>query len=273
MRLMKIAIYQSEGKPKKIDDNLESLRRAAISAVEQGSRLLICPEMFLTGYNIGDAVFNLAEPLHGPVLQKAAAIARQTEIALLFGYPERNGADVYNSAILIDRKGEIRANYRKTHLYGSEEKRLFRPGDAFVVVELEGVNLGILICYDIEFPETVRALALAGAELIAVPTAIMEPYCLVARLVVPARAYENQIFTAYANRCGHEGDLTYCGLSCIVGPDGSDLVRCGTDAGLMVADIDRADITASREINHYLTDRRPELYKNPIMGRILGSDE
>ena len=101
----------------------------------------------------------------------------------------------------------------------------------------------------------------------------MEPYCLVAQLVVPTRAYENQVFVAYANRCGHEGNLTYCGLSCIVGPDGKDQVRAGTDHGLFLANIDKADIFASRKINPYLADRRPELYKNPIMRRVPDSDK
>ena len=258
---MKIAIYQSEGVAGSKAENLKILRRAATSAAEQGAQLLICSEMFVTGYNIGDAVFELAEPADGPASQKAAAIARETDIALLYGYPERDGDRVYNSAILIDRNGKTLVNYRKTHLYGPEENRLFHKGDGFVITELEGVKVGVLICYDIEFPEAARTLAMAGIDLIAVPTAIMEPYCLVARLVVPTRAYENQVFVAYANRCGQESVLTYCGLSCIVGPDGKERVLAGTDHGLFLADIDRADIVASRKINPYLVDRRPELYR------------
>ena len=122
------------------------------------------------------------------------------------------------------------------------------------------MKIGILICYDVEFPEAARTLTLAGAELIAVPTAIMQPFCHTCQLLVPARAYENQVFVVYANRCGQEGDLTYCGLSCIVGPDGKDRARAGIDEGLLVADIDTAEMTTSRKINPYLTDRRPELY-------------
>jgi predicted amidohydrolase len=257
---MKIAIYQCEGVPGSKEENLKNFRRAAKSAVEQGARLLICSEMFLTGYNIGDAVFELAEPADGPASQKAAKIARETNIALLYGYPEREGGRVYNSAILIDRSGTTLANYRKTHLYGQKENRLFQKGDAFAVTELDGMKIGILICYDVEFPEAVRKLALAGASFIAVPTAIMQPFCHTCQLLVPARAYENQIFVAYANRCGKEGELTYCGLSCIVGPDGKDRVRAGTVEGLFFADIDTSEIATSREINPYLIDRRPELY-------------
>jgi predicted amidohydrolase len=174
----------------------------------------------------------LAETADGSAAQKVSEIAREANIALLYGYPERFEEVVYNSALLLDHNGTPLANYRKTHLYGPEEHRLFQTGDYFVIAELKGLKIGILICYDLEFPEAVRALALAGAELVAVPTALMEPYCRVAQLLVPARAYENQVFVAYANRCGHEADLNYCGLSCIVGPDGKDRVRAGTEGGL-----------------------------------------
>jgi predicted amidohydrolase len=197
---MKIAIYQGQGRPKRVNENLEIIRSAALSATKQGARLIIFPEMFLTGYNIGDAIFGLAEPPDGPGAQKAAAIAREANIALLYGYPEKFDAVVYNSAILIDRHANVLANYRKTHLFGPAENRLFQAGTALVLTRLEGLTIGILICYDVEFPEAVRALTNAGAQLIAVPTALMKPYCRIAETVVPARAYESQVFIAYVNR-------------------------------------------------------------------------
>jgi predicted amidohydrolase len=216
--------------------------------------------MFLAGYNIGDAVFKLAEPVDGPSAGRAAAIAREAGVALLYGYPERNGDTVYNSALLIGRDGAPLANYRKTHLYGSEEKQLFAPGESLMLAELDGLKISILICYDVEFPEAVRALALAGAELIAVPTALIRPFDIVARTLVPARAFENQVYVAYAGMCGSEGGLGYCGLSGIVGPDGQDLARAGTDPALLLADIDLSAIPKGRMSNPYLSDRRPTLY-------------
>jgi predicted amidohydrolase len=268
---MKIAIYQCEGRPGRTEDNLAMLRRSALEAAGQGAQLLICSEMFLTGYNIGDTVFELAETANGSSMQEVAEIAREANIAVLYGYPERFEDVVYNSALLLDRKGTPLANYRKTHLYGPEECRLFQTGDYFITAELKGLKIGILICYDLEFPEAVRALALAGAELIAVPTALMEPYCRVAQLVVPTRAYENQVFVAYANRCGHEADLNYCGLSCIVGPDGQDRVRAGTVEGLFVAEINVADMIASRGKNPYLSDLRSEFYRKTVRTGTRGS--
>jgi predicted amidohydrolase len=261
---MKIAIYQGSGIFGRIDGNLEIIRRSAVYAAQRGAGLIIFPELFLTGYDIGDAVFDLAEPADGPAAQKAAAIAHETDIALLYGYPERLEANTYNSALLIDRHGGAVVNYRKTHLYGNFENRCFQPGDSLVLAKLEGLTLGILICYDVEFPEAVRALTLAGAEFVAVPTALMKPYCQIANHVVAARAYENEIYVAYVNRCGAEGKLEYCGLSCVVGPDGDDIVRAGAQEALLFADIDKRTIEEARRKNPVLGDRRPQLYDRPV---------
>ncbi len=261
---MKVAIYQGQGRETRVDKNLEVIRNSASSAAEQGAKLIIFPELFLTGYNIGDAVIDLAEPSDGQATQRASNIAREANIALLYGYPERFEKNVYNAAILIDRNGKTLANYRKTHLYGSYENRSFKPGDALVLAELEGLKIGILICYDIEFPEAVRALVFAEADFIAVPTALMKPYCRIAEIVVPARAYESQVFVSYVNRCGAEGNLTYCGRSCIIGPDGEYVVRAGSAEGIFIADIDSTAIAASRRANPILTDLRPELYTSQV---------
>jgi predicted amidohydrolase len=233
-------------------------------AAEAGSGLAIFPEMFLTGYNIGDAVFSLAEPADGPSAAAVEKIARDFGLAILYGYPERSGRRVFNSALLVHPSRGAIANYRKTHLYGHAEKRLFAPGEDLVLADLDGLKVGILICYDVEFPEAVRALALAGAELIAVPTALIQPFDIVSRTLVPARAFENQVYVAYSGLCGREGNLGYCGLSCVVGPDGRDLARAGASPALLFADIDPSIISRGRQTNAYLSDRRAELY-----GRLL----
>ena len=261
---MKIALYQGEGRPAGVDENLEIMKRKARLAAEQGADLIIFPELFLSGYNIGKTVVELAEQADGPSCHKAAQIARDANIALLYGYPEHNRKKVYNSAILIGRGGKTRANYRKTHLYGSYEKKFFKPGDSLILAELEGLNIGILICYDVEFPEAVRALVYAGADLVAVPTALMEDYCRVAEKVVPARAYESEIYVAYVNRCGSEGDTIYCGRSCLVGPDGRDVLRAGLTEELLLADIDKNAIAEARETNAVLKDLRPDLYAKTV---------
>lgn len=259
---MRVAILQAKGTPGDPAANLAALRAAALAAREEGADLLIAPEMWLTGYEIGaEATAALAEPADGPAATQAAAIAREAGIALLYGYPERAGAAVYNAALLLDAEGRTLANARKAHLYGAEERAAFTPGDQpFALARLGEITLGILICYDVEFPEAVRALTLAGAEIVAVPTALMDPQDWVARLLVPARAAENGIFLAYANRMGQEARLVYCGESCLVAPDGRDLARAGRDQTLLLAEIRPGDYARTRHESPYLRDRRPDLY-------------
>jgi len=260
---MRIAIFQGPEQAKTPQQALDLLAHMAADAVGRGARLLICPEMYLTGYNIGpDAARRLAEPADGSSTQAVMRLAREAGIAILYGYPERGaGGRVYNTAQLVDRTGRIVGAYRKTHLFGEIDRSAFAPGSVLPeIVEIEGLKIGILICYDVEFPENVRALALKGADLIAVPTALMQPFDIVARTIVPARAYENQVFLAYADRCGMEGALSYCGLSCVIAPDGSDLARAGRSEALIVADLDLDGLAESRRLNTHLEDRRPDLY-------------
>lgn len=242
------------------------LECAARQASRDGSRLLVLPELFLTGYNIGQAALRReAEPADGPSAEAAARIAGAHGLALLYGYPEQGeGGAIHNSALLIGPDGQRLANYRKTHLFGDMERATFTPGsDAFVLADVAGLRVGILICYDVEFPEMVRGLALRGADVVAVPTACMEPYDFVPQIMVRTRAFENQVFLIYANRCGKEGAIAYLGQSCIVAPDGSVLARAGVEDALLVATLDHAGMGESRLLNTYLQDRLPRHYYEP----------
>ena len=269
---MRLAVYQGPGVSRSPQENREIMSRVARESAAQGCHLVMFPELFATGYNIGERTFDLAEPADGPTAEALAAAARDNDIAILAGYPERGGERIYNAALLIGPDGRRLANARKTHLFGAMEKRLFTPGDALTVADVGGRRIGILICYDVEFPEAVRALALQGAELIAVPTALMHPFDRVAQWLLPVRAFENQVFVAYANRCGREGDLEYCGLSCIIAPDGSELARARKAEELLITDIDPAAFEKARSDNPYLTDRRPELYRTLVEPRHDGEE-
>lgn len=266
---MRIAIFQGPALPGDAAGNLDRLAREARIAATEGSRLLICPEMFLSGYAIGrEAAAQAAEPAGGPSARRTAAIARDAGVALLYGYPElAPDGSVYNAALLVDRDGRTLMSYRKSHLFGELDRGMFRAaGELPEPAVIDGWRLGVLICYDVEFPENVRRWALQGIDLLCVPTALMEPYDFVARSLVPARAYENQIFVAYANRCGREDGLVYLGQSCIVAPDGADLVRAGPGEEQIAAELDPRRLAHSRALNTYFADRRPELY-----GALAGS--
>ncbi|MFF9071543.1 carbon-nitrogen hydrolase family protein [Streptomyces sp. NPDC014735] len=261
MPSLRTALLQSSGRPGHVDTNLAALDEAARRAADAGARLMVCPELFLTGYAIGADVARLAEPADGPSAGAVAKIAARHGLAVLYGCPERDGERIFNTARLVGPDGAALANYRKTHLFGDFEQEWFTPGEHPVVqAELDGVRVGILICYDVEFPENVRAHALAGTELLLVPTALMHPYQFVAESLVPVRAFESQMYVAYADRTGPEGAFEFVGLSCLAGPDGTVRARAGRGEELIIGDVDPALLGASREANPYLRDRRPGLY-------------
>ncbi|MFF9407878.1 carbon-nitrogen hydrolase family protein [Streptomyces anandii] len=258
---MRTALLQSSGRPGSVAENLKVLDAAAGRAAAAGAGLLVTPEMFLTGYAIGDEIGRLAEPADGDSADAIAEIAGRHGLALAYGYPERDGEAVFNSVQLIASDGTRPANYRKTHLFGCFERDHFTPGDTPVVqAELNGLTVGLMICYDVEFPENVRAHALAGTDLLLVPTAQMHPFQFVAESLVPVRAWESQMYVAYVNRVGREGEFEFVGLSTLAGPDGIARTRAGRAEELVFADADRAFLAASREANPYLKDRRPGLY-------------
>ncbi len=257
---MKIALYQGPGAVNDPDAAFALMERKAAQAKAQGADVLLLPEMYLSGYNIGpENARKYAVTAAG--LEPARRFAREHGIALAFGYPELVGEQVANAAVLIGQDGEILLNYRKTHLFGALDRAMFKEvGTAFPVAKLGGYTVGLLICYDIEFPEPARRLALAGADIILVPTASMVPYDQVARHVIPARAYENQVYVAYANHSGEDDGLSYIGLSSICGPDGKVLALAGRGEEMLLAEVERAHHADVRRADPLLADRRPELY-------------
>jgi 5-aminopentanamidase len=253
-----VAGLQTAGRPGDVEGNLDLLRDAAAQARGRGADLLITPEMFLTGYNIGDALPRLAE---GDLLGPVAAIAREHGLALVVGGPEPAPEGIYNTAFAFDATGALLGRHRKAHLFGDLDRALFVAGDRpFTAVDLRGVRMAMCICYDVEFPETVRAAALDGAHLMAVPTAQMEPFRFVAEQVIRARAWESQIYVAYVNPDGREADLQYVGRSSIVGPDATVLDAVVGGEALLCAAVDPAVVAEARAANPYLDDRRRDLF-------------
>lgn len=155
----------------------------------------------------------------------------------MLGYAERDGAAVYNSAVAIGADGAQLANYRKIQLFGTREATLFAPGDEYCLFDLGPHRVGLLICYDVEFAPHVAALAARGAAALLVPTANMHPFSHVPRLTVPSQAANHALAIAYANYCGVEGDLHYCGGSCLVAADGAILAQAGEEEAFLLADL------------------------------------
>lgn len=231
-----IALLQAAQRSLDVAGNLGRIEKAARDAAAQGAQLLVTPEMFITGYDIGAAqVQRLAEAADGASALAVAEVARHHAIAIAYGFAERAGDTVYNAAQLIDSHGGRRASYRKQQLYGALDRSMFAAGTQdSPVVEWSGWRIGLLICYDIEFAEPARRLAAAGADLILVPTANMIAFDEVPLAMLPARSRDERVAIAYANCIGREGDQHYGGLSVVLDADGQVLARAGRDEQLLI---------------------------------------
>lgn len=290
---IRLALWQGSGdagSPEAREENLSRLERVAELAASHGAQLLAFPELYLSGYIVTpELAQQLAEPVDGPSLQRVAAAARRHGLAIACPYPERalvaGRERFYDAIALVDRDGQLLRNYRKTHLWGPDERRCWSPGyvhpeegPALSVQPVNGVPLGLLNCYEAEFPELTRRLALEGARLVLIPTAADawaqlsdgrrtdQPYPDVSRTLLPAHAFENDCFIAYANRCGQErveGRVmaAYLGNSVIVGPHGDLLVAAAAEPTLLLADCLPGEYGPTHPAGtRYLEDRRPELY-------------
>lgn len=255
--MMKLAALQMQSASGDVAANLDRLAQAAAEAAGQGATLLMTPELGLTGYGTGEALAALAEPADGAIVERLKAISSETGIALIAGFAERDGADVYNSAVYVDGDAAP-VVYRKSHLYGDYERTIFRaPAPSTRLFVHRGVTCGMLICYDVEFPENVRRLALAGAEAVLVPTALPAGWSgdFITEHMIQTRAFENQVFVAYINHCGSDPLFSFAGLSRIAAPDGQLLAKAGVGPETMlVVDIDPQAYAISRLENTYLGD-------------------
>ncbi|WP_091951012.1 carbon-nitrogen hydrolase family protein [Phyllobacterium sp. YR620] len=255
--MMRIAALQMQSAPGDVDTNLARIEQAAQEAGQGGADLLVTPELCVTGYGAGDIIKSLAEPATGSQVKRLQKISTESGVAIIAGFAERDGAHVFNSAAFVNGDGKP-AIYRKSHLYGPYERSLFKSGNPDnCIVELGRLKLGLLICYDVEFPENVRRLALAGADAVLVPTALPRgpSGTFITDHMIQVRAFENQIFVAYVNHFGNDGRFTFAGRSRIAAPDGGLLAEGPEDAeSMMFADIDPGAFSASIADNTYLED-------------------
>jgi predicted amidohydrolase len=261
---MKAGFFQFSPAFGKKDENLEK-----VSSVLKDTELdlLVLPEFFATGYQFvsADEVRELSEPIQGGLTTGFLLdLSREKDMYIVAGLPEKDGDTCYNSAILTGPEGFI-GTYRKTHLF-FEEKLYFSPGNTgFHVWKTRAGVIGIMICFDWFFPESMRALALLGAEVIAHPSNLVLPYCPQA---MPIRCLENRVFAITANRTGSEGrkegqSLTFIGQSQVVSPGGEILVRASeSEDELLTIDIEpkEARNKSLNPFNDILKDRRPEYY-------------
>lgn len=258
---MKVELIQLAGRD---GDTAYNLARTleAIAACAADTDLVVFPETQLMGFPTADNIAALAEPLTGPSVQAIVQAARQQRIAVTLGVAENDNGRFYNTTLLITPEG-IALRYRKTHLWASD-RGIFEPGDRYATALYQGVRIGLLICFDIEFPESARALGQLGAELILVTNGNMDPYGPVHRTAIMARAMENQAFAVMVNRVGSGDDgLVFAGGSAAVDPFGQLLCEAGREACRQIVHLDFAQVQAARRDYRYLDDRRLLLHAEP----------
>lgn len=232
---------------------LAALRQHAQTSEAAGARMLVVPELFLPGYNQPDLHISLAQPAGGDWEKTVRGFAVETGCGITFGWAERDGDAVYNTVTTFDRHGTLLGRYRKIQLFGSMEPLSFTPGDSYCTFDLEGVKTALLICYDVEFHQHIKAMAEQGVRLILAPCANPAGFEHVSDQMLPAHAAAMGLSILYCNYCGIEGDVAYAGGSLLVGPDARFSAKAGRSETLMIVDFDDdiPDFNRSTQLSDY----------------------
>ena len=253
---MKIALMQATGRLNDLDSNLAKLEHAAGSAREQRADILLTPELFLCAYQPADVW-----ALDGAAARaRVAHVASTRQLWVVASTVEHERGRRFIVASLFGPDGSERTRYRKRNLFGPDERGAFHPGGARPeIVEMNGWRVALGICFDVEFPEFVRDVALRGAQLLLVPTAVPlrapiggQPNPLdtavVPLTVVPTRAFESQLYIAYANQTAP----TFCGRTTLADPYGRRIVTAGQDEELVIGEVSLQLLADARQAVNYL---------------------
>ena len=242
---MKISIVQFKSELGAVDENFATTAR--LIAAAQNSDVILLPELWSTGY-YPTPVENFADVDGRRTIEFICAAAEKFSVNIIGGSViVDSGGKIFNRCLVANRRGELVAAYDKTHLFSfADEDKVFSAGDKISTVELDGVRCGLAICYDLRFPEFMRKLALAGAEIIFIPAAWSLKRLTPRRILTKARAIENQIFVVFANSSG---------FSEVVNPRGEVVAESSRGEEILTADIDLSERTKILREMNLLADR------------------
>lgn len=244
-----------------LDPNAAMADALAAVAASGDVDLLLLPELATTRYDLRRHLAEVAPQPHDPALVRLQEAAAAAATVVIVGFAERDvqtSPGLHNSALVIEADGSIAGIVRKTHLFAGET-RVFAPGSAISPVPTSIGLLGVAICFDIEFPEVARTLALAGADLLVVLSANMHPYARYHMTYARARAMENNLPLAVSNWVGEGPKFTFLGRSCIVTASGEIVADAGEEVGFATATVVLGRDSADADLD-YLSLRRPEVY-------------
>lgn len=252
----KAAAIQFDIRPGDTDYNLSYVLSEIKRLTTEGVRLILLPEMWSTGY-----AWRMLPKLSEQTPEILKELMKASKKTVIIGsMPEKDGDDIYNTAYVID-SGKLIGEYRKIHLFTPMKEDYFlKPGNETLLCDTSVGKIGILICYDVRFPELARKLTLEGAEILAVPAEWPHPRLDHWKTILKTRTIENQLFVIAANRCGRQGMVRFCGNSMIVNPWGEVIANADEDEATVKADIDLSLVTKYREDLPALKSRRPDCY-------------
>lgn len=275
MREITIAIVQMNPLLGEPEENLVKMsEQISKIASQQKVDLIVFPELVTSGSELGLRFTEVAQRIPGPTVNLLAQRANDFGIYIAFGMvsKERVESVLYNSAVLVGPDGELIETYNKIHLRG-EERMAFREGYKIPVAETEIGNIGLLLGYDLAFPEVARTMTLEGADIICAMANWEAANIDEWKTYMRARAYENSVFIAGANRVGEDVTLTFGGESMVVGPRGELFASLSDDTdeetgapneGFAIAKIDLDEVRKNREEYQFLQTRQPAAYR-PIV--------
>jgi len=254
-----IAVTQINCYLEDVRRNLQQIERIVRKMRRKNVDIACFPEFATTGYSLGKNWRKFAEHIPGPTTDRIGEMAREYGHYLIIGLPELDSGRVFDSTVLVSPREEVVGIYRKVHLWGTERKYL-TPGEKFSVFKTDFAKVGMGICYDLEFPESARVMAIQGAQIIFFPSAEMKPLQTIVTRYLQTRASENQVYVAFANRVGREGATSFFGGSLIISPDSRILASCSGTESVAIAKLDLKKLTRRRTEFPYLKHRIPMAY-------------
>jgi predicted amidohydrolase len=255
---IEVVVLQMAARPGDLTANVDRLAEL-VGMHASGAELVVAPELVTSGYDLDVLARRgreLAEPLDGPTAARVSELATQTGATLVFGMLERDGDVLYDTVVAVSPDGHL-VPYRKSHLYPTESE-LFAAGTELVVAPTPAGRLGMMICFEHAFPDVATALALRGAQILVIPSAVPVGYEHLLTLRTRARAQDNQVFAVGCNLAG-EG---FCGRSLVADPRGDVLAEAGAEETVLRAVLDLAAIEREREREPALRLRQPDLYRH-----------
>ncbi|MCB2295217.1 carbon-nitrogen hydrolase family protein [Clostridium algoriphilum] len=266
---MKFNVSCVQMKPERYDvkRNIKTMCGFIDKVMEENANtnLIVFPELITSGYECHEEFHKIAEvACESDSIKIIGQAAKKYKTNIIFGFPERDAENkevLYNSAAFVNEKGELGGTYRKVHLFDTE-KKYFTPGRDYPVFDTSFGKIGVMICWDTAFPEVARIYALKDVDLLVVSTNWEKPYSDDWDLVTSARAFDNCVYLAAANRIGNDDKLSFFGHSRIVSPLGKSIAELNEEIeGVISAELDlQVPLKLREEYYTFFKDRRPDTY-------------